>query len=606
MINSGLLAPNGRPVLSTQDVERTQYKIVTALDLLKSTGALDRNAFRETASDTPYSMPVSGNAPNGFGFAFGDSFQRTQRGVMEFSMPLGQSDVMDYAMKVAFENPFVAKALRIKTQFTCKAVANTNSNKTGNTFFAKQNRALNLIKLFNQGVWMYYTTGCVTYMLPEPGDPFTWMDILDPRMVRTIRAFGKVVSFLVPDKSMINAVKDPKGNSSPLNAVYLQMMPASWVAQIASALQSNPGYNPDAIRAGGEILIRLTPGAYITIDNRFNPIERGSGSYDGIPLQPYFSAAEDFRMKLAGDFAAAFVAKNLIALVTIGDPEAEADNYQRPDAQALQSLANSVNTVNKATWFFGDPTTKFQYITPDPAIFGIEKFANSLSILKNLLPSPFWYNDGGGSFAAGTIEIKWLREEVQAANEEFDREFWTPVYERLSGEKSAPYIPDKFVVPPQHDRNSLVDDAMLLSKDMGLYNAGALSVQSLLESQGRDFDVELARLREQKKIIHEDVFMPAFEQKQGIAAAIEYGIVPGGQPASPGDGNGQPGDGPNKKAAAASAAAAAAKTGGGTAGKQGSTKPAAGTAGGRPSVVGSGPQAENTKDRTPRPSERSG
>lgn len=573
-----LLAPNGTRVYTQADVEdRTQSMTMARGQIMAAQELISRlNPNRETGGDNDYVMPISSGStglatPNlGFGFG-GDSFRRTRHGSMEFTLPVGQVDTMNLALEYAEHNVFISKALRVKTDFTCKGLTNKTSKPQTNKFFDSVIKRLGLADLYRQAVWMYYTPGLVVILLPEPGEPFTFASLIDPRQCRVFQMFGQKAVFVVPDQKMINACKDPNGAMNFINKINYDMIPVAWRTQIIAGLQIRPRYNPASVGASGEMLIKLTPYSYVVIENRDTIFNKDPQGYDGCPLTKYFSEAEQYRMLLAGDFATAFVSKNLIALVSIGDPQTEGENYQRPDTPTLQGVAQTFETSNGSQWVFGEKTLDVRYVTPDPETWAHDKWRAPLEGIKNILPSPFWFNDGSGSFAGASMEIKTLREEVDTCNDRFDRLFWTALYERAAADPSAPRIADKDLRPPEHDKSSLIEDSIRLQSMQNAYADGGISMRTLLAEYGYDYDVERQRKLDEKKDIDSHIWIPAFEAKQGIVSGIEYKVgnagkenFPIGTPPSPPDG----GDG---------------------------------GPGGRPVVPGSRPQPETSGPRAPRP-----
>ena len=518
--------------------------------LLPAFQTLQKQFWKEYgAQAAPYSTPqnmVGGAHPAGLGFSFGDSWARTQRGVMEFSLPVGQMDNMNMALRYACENVFVAKALRIKTMFMTSGLSNNTGDEVANDFFDQVKRKLYLDNIYRQAVWLYNCVGLVPILLPEKGQPLEWLEILDPRMVRTETVFGKTFMYLIADKRMIDAVADKNGTVDPRNRDYYNAMPKSWRKQIETFRSKNHT---------GEILIKLEDDSFLVMQNRYNPIDRSPRAYDDTPLQPYFSACEQYRMLMAGDFATAFLAKNLIALVSVGDPKAEGDNYIRPDDNANFGLMNVIQTPNKAQWVFGDPTINVRYIHPDPALLDSNKYNEPKELLKNMLPSPFWYNNGSGSFAGATVEMKELEQEVMACHDDFDRNFWTPIYERAAQGRTR--IANKHVKPPKHDRNALLDRQQHLDAMSSLYNNGGLDIATLIREHGFDPDVVKQNLTNQMSDVKKGIYMPAFEQKQGIVAQKSYGL--NNQPAG-GDGDKKPSGGQKKTGATPQAEATHART----------------------------------------------
>ena len=498
MIKS-IFAPNGSRIYTAPDIEN----VSRSLNIASVAGLIERAA--------EYSAPVGGSSPNGLGFTFGDSFKRTQLGTMDFSIPVGQVPVMEEAFKIACENVFVAKALHLRTIFTCAGLSNDSNAKEANAYFDAVNKSLYLENIYRKAVWLWWTVGLVPILLPDPGQPLTWVEILDPRQVRTFTSFGKTVMNLVPDLRMVQAAicRDSRNPGDQMLRQYWNTIPLKWQTQIVNYVNGH-------ITDPEKMLIELTPGSYIVIENRDMPFNRKLGYFDGSPLQQYFSPCQQYRQLMAGDFAAGFVAKNLIALVSVGDPKTEGDNYQRPTTDVLKGLQGSLSNPNGAQYLFADPTTNIRYITPAPETFGQEKYAEVKEQLKNLLPSCFWANSGTGAFAATSTEMTWLQQEIDHCHDAFDRNFWIPIYQRGAAENGR--ISSKNVKAPSHHKSNLKDNSQWLKDVSGLYNNGGLSIKTLIAEHGFDPDKEKQNLEDQQDDVKKRIYNPAFESKQGIVA----------------------------------------------------------------------------------------
>jgi len=477
-----------------------------------------------------YAAPIAGTSPSGFGYTFGDSWRRTQRGVMEFQMPTGQEASLVTSLRYAFENVFVGKSLRVKVDFTCKGLSNQSPSDDSNDFFDDLIKRLYLNRIYRQATWLYYAAGMVPILLPEPGEDLSYVEILDPRMVKVQRQFGKTFMYVKPDKKMLDAASDPNGQKDIQHKDYWSSLPRSWKKQLQEFVKA--GYKDQ--------MIRLEDQSFVYLENRYNPFSMTGESFDGLPLQPYFSACAQYRQLAAGDFAAGFVNKNLLALVSVGDPKAEGENYIRPDTQTLQNLELALQNPSQAQWVYGDPTMNVRYITPDPNVFDNKKYAQCMEELKNLLPSPFWYNNGTGSFAASQTEMDFLEEEVNACNDTFDREFWIPLFYRATEGKKN--YAKKAIRAPKHDRNALKNETDWLQAINTLYGNGGLDIHTLMEQHGFDPDVIKKRLLEQQPDAKNRLYSPAFEGKQGIVADT-LGVQKTAGPANAGSGkrrNGRP------------------------------------------------------------------
>jgi hypothetical protein len=509
------MAANGTRVETPTSIEYKTARLEPKYRALSQEMAIAAGARELAASGSPYATPINGiggSVPAGLGFTFGDSWARTQRGVMEFSMPSGQVDNINMAYRYVCENAFVAKAIKLKTLFITKGLSNQTGDDVVDGFLDQVRTKLAMDAIHHQAVFLYNTAGIVPIILPDKNDPLDWIELWDPRYVRIQRQFGKITMWVVADPRMKAAAADPNGIADPRNKNYWDALPKSWKKQLQTN-QKNPN---------GDLLITLDPESYICIDARDMPFDRQMGGFDGTPLQPYFASCDQYRMLMAADFASAFLSKNLLALVSVGDPQAEGELYLRPDDGVLSMLQSAITNPNQAQWLFVDPTFNVRYITPDPNTFDNKKYNEPKEALKNLLPSPFWYNDGGGSFAAATIEMKQLEEEVEACQNVFDDKFWTPIYQRAAEGRTR--IANSKIKPPKHDRSALRDRIQDLTAKSALFANGGLDIKTLIAEHGYDPDVIKQRLESQQADVKKGIYMPSFEANQGIVSTKTYAI----------------------------------------------------------------------------------
>lgn len=596
-----LYAPDGNPILRPSDFSPSGIFGTTRAQRMSFRPAdfLSKDE-KELAAD--YAAPVVGVSPNGLGFNFGDSFRRTGRGVMEFNLPTGQTSTINESLRWAAENVFVGKAMRLKTDFTCKGLRNASADDAQNTFFDSVLRKLSMYQAYRQGVWLYYTVGLVPILTNEPDTPLSFCQILDPRYVVVEEWYGKKYMYMKPDERMMAAIMDPKGTTSPFNKDYWDAMPKEWKKQIAQQ-QHQPGFMKD------KLMIRLTPGSYTVIDNRSTRIERATGCWDGAPLQPYFSACQQYRQLAGGDFAASFLAKNLLALVSVGDPKAEGDNYMRPDGTVLAGLQAGLQNPNSAQFMYVDPTFNVRYITPDVDTFSSTKYDEPRGQLQELLPNCFWSGEEG-SFANSATSLKSLQEEVDACNGTFDQNFFRFFYERAA--ERNPRISKRAAKTPLHDRSSLLDPFQWLQAQSALYANGGMPIRTLVEAHGYDYDAVVKMLQDEKKEVKKGTFVPAFESKQGIVAGVleKAGVIEDSAneptvPKTPLSQLGQLEDGTPVYTQPSNGGSA--KTG--KAKRTRSKRKTASTAkGGRPTKVGNAarPQPETNSTKAPRPKNAGG
>lgn len=443
--------------------------------------------------------------------------------LQDMNMPRDSVAVLQAAIRYCYENPFVAKATRIKADFTVQGFKHKTHNTTVETFLDNADDRLNMKLVLRRIYWMYYGIGLVPiWWGGEDGGPITFIEVIDPRMVHIEYNFGKATMYLKIDEKMKQAVADPNGEIDIRNRARFRAMPSYWIPQIRRSMEYN--------RSNNYImgLIELQEGSYAIIENRYSQINRTVGGVDGIPLQPAFHALQRYQLLSAGDFAVAWNLKNMVTLISEGDPKSESGRWTPITTERLSQLQAQFQRPDSSFTVYCDPTTKVEFVFPPVEIFDVEKYIQPEKEIKEVLnlPSFMWATDEtGASFGNSVTELKLLRTEVQSAREVVGESFFKPFYERLR-QGSRPFN-KKDTVLPSYNETTLQDDASWFQAVTGLYGQGGCSMQFLQEQFGIDVEYE----REQMKFEHKQfgnqssgkpgeqmndtIYSPLFEPSQG-------------------------------------------------------------------------------------------
>jgi hypothetical protein len=416
--------------------------------------------------------------------------------VADLNIPRDPVAVLQVAYRYCYENPFVAKALSVKTNFLCKDFHHETHNEKVQDFYDDMAIDLRLRTVLPKIGWNLFGVGvCPIWWGGEDGGQIQFIKILDPRTCHITHVFGKPKLFLKIDAAMVDAVRDPKGIKSIHNRVLYDSMPKYWIDQIADHISKG---------CAGQGLIELAEGSYTVVENSYSPMSRSVGSLDGIPLQPAFDALQRYKLLAAGDFAIAWNVKNMITLISEGDPKMEGKDYKPMDDTRMSRLQGQFGAQDQSLQVVCDPTTNIRYIVPPLEAFNPIKYSQVEKEIKEILnlPSFMWQNDGQGTYGAAMAEIKMLREEIDAVRIILAEQFFRPLYQRMRrGAGRSPGFKDKDIVLPTFDNNSLRDDAIWLGAMADLYSRGVLSAETLSEVFGLNFEYQA----EQKKKEHEEL-----------------------------------------------------------------------------------------------------
>lgn len=419
--------------------------------------------------------------------------------VSDLNIPRDPVAIMQTALRYCYDNPFVAKALRVKTDFVIKNFSHKTNNQTVKDFYDKEAFRLDLFTRSREICWMAFGVGIVPiYWGGEETGRIDFVEILDPRLVKIQRVMGKYKLYLKIDQSMIDAARDPQGKINIENKARWESMPKYWRTAILEHINTG---------RAGQSYIELKDGSYTVLQNRYCPVNRIANSIDGIPLQPAFDALQRYRLLAAGDFAVAWNVKNMITLISEGDPKLDVKSYAPADNSRLAALQAKFQQPDYQLTVYCDPTTEIRYVVPPIEVFDPKKYQQVEKELKELLnlPAFMWMDSQSGSYSAASAELKLLREEVDAMRMTLRVQFYMPLYSRLRQAASKPGFAEKAIELPSFDNNSLRDDQIWLPALGDLYTRGGCSLSSYCEAHGLDFDYEMKKLEEEHKQLKSNV-----------------------------------------------------------------------------------------------------
>ncbi len=501
--------------------------------LLMAQAGMTSMASTQRLMSSSFSAIPSGNAN------INDRFSKRHT-VADLNIPRNPTAVIQLSLRYACENPFVNKAANVKTNFTCKDFKHKTHKTSAKNFYDDYAIKLHLYTQLPKIVWSLYTIGFAPiYWGGEDGGSIEYMQVLPPTAVHLEEILGRQKLYLKIDAKMIEAVKDPTGQKDIRNKALYESMPSYWIKQITAALDKKG-------IASATAMIELQEGSYAVPQNRYLPTARARNTLDGVPLQAAFDALQRYRLLSAGDFAVSWGIKNMITLISEGDPKIDAKNYVPMDQVRMNKLMTTFLNPDYELKVFCDPTTNIRYFVPPLEVFNPVKYAQVEKEIKSVmgLPSAFWSLDGAGTFGASSFEMEMLQAEIDWIRLVLREEFFRPLYTRLRAGATRPGFAEKDIPLPEFDKRGLKDNVQMMQADLQMYNVGALSIETLLEDSDHDPQYEvLQKIKEHKEIgntstegvqLNNTPMRPIWEGSQGSLVQKEKGgrpSKPGGNPA---------------------------------------------------------------------------
>jgi len=458
--------------------------------------------------------------------------------VADLNIPRNPIAMMQLSQRYACENPFVNKAAQIKTNFTCKDFKHKTHKSSARDFYDQLALDLHLYTVLPKIVWTLYTIGIVPiYWGGEDGGPIKWLQVFNPVQCHFEEILGKQRLYVKIDAKMIAAVKDPTGKDDPRNKDLFESMPKYWISYIQEAIK----------KSDAKGMIPLQEGSYCVLENRFLPYNRAINTLDGVPLQAAFDALQRYRLIAAGDFAVAWGIKNMITIISEGDPKVDPKNYTPLDQKRLNMLMSTFLNPDYSLTVCADPTTNIRYFVPPIEVFDPKKYSQCEKEIKTVmgLPSYMFDTEGNGTFGAAVAETQILVQEVERIRIILREQFFRPLYVRARQGATRPGFAAKDIPLPEFDKKSLKDNVTYLAAIEQGFATGAISWETYLETMDIDPEYEM----KQKEVEHEKygntsddsitlnntIARPLFEPSQGSIKEKEPA-----EPGRPSSGKGNP------------------------------------------------------------------
>lgn len=456
--------------------------------------------------------------------------------VADLNIPRNPSAMIQLSMRYGLENAFVSKASKVKTDFICKDFQHKTHKSSAKDFYDNYARSLMLKTKLRSIVWFLEIVGLAPiYWGGEDGGPIQFVQVLNPLSCEYLEILGKQKLFLKITQAMVDAVRDPMGERSPMNKLQYDSMPAYWVKRIQEIIKS------------GNLIgtIELQEGSYAVVDARYTSCNMSSSTLDGVPLQAAFDALQRYRLLAAGDFAVAWNIKHMVTIISEGDPKIDPSHYTPLDDVRMQKLEAIFLSPDYSQTVFADPTTNIRFFVPPMEVFGTEKYRQPEKEIKEVmnLPSFMWHTEGNGTFGAAIAEMKLLIQEVDSIRMLLEEQFFYPLYNRLRAGASRPKFAQADICLPVFDKSSLMEDALRLQNMGELNTSGAVSLYTLMENSGLDpeWELEQKALEHAKygntspdaMILNNTIASPLWEPSQGQTVPKDKGGNPGKPGTSP-------------------------------------------------------------------------
>lgn len=317
---------------------------------------------------------------------------------------------------------------------------------------------------------------------------------------------NKIPMYLIIEDPEDVDVKDALGQE--LYKVRFSSEFSEYVKELRSKRQLGklPRHILKALRSDNDVLV-LDKTHMFRTDNTKPDYE----TYSVPPLMRIAEAIELRRLLTEGDWVTAYGIKNEIIHCTAGEKDRPAQ------ANRLKSLKNLVQSQPSGTmWLFTQHDVNIKRITPDASVWDTEKYKECNTRILQWGGITVTLIDGkGAGYASAIISTKSLVQSMKTDQEVFDN-----FVERFFGEidKRNGFTDKAKII---YERNVLEEHNEFMERVKYLVGMGVYSIEDVCFLFG--LDVEEQKLKKQNDKDLMELFVPWFEQNQGLLEGKQVG-----------------------------------------------------------------------------------
>jgi len=180
---------------------------------------------------------------------------------------------------------------------------------------------------------------------------------------------------------------------------------------------------------------------------------------------------------------------NKILKVTIGSSDHPAT------AKQMKYLARTLQSKPKNLMLLWNETLKVEYVEPDLSALSMEKYEPVNRDIKESIGLPdALFGVGGGKFSNTFIEVKTFVEKLATGREDMMDDLVITEFEKVAEAMDFDSIPDA-----EFQAVRLRDENKLFEQMIKLVDKGAMSIQTLSEKSGNNWEQETSRIKKETK-----------------------------------------------------------------------------------------------------------
>ncbi|MFW6015297.1 MAG: hypothetical protein ACOCRK_02605 [bacterium] len=409
-----------------------------------------------------------------------------QYSLMDRVKPYSRNKKLEKAINYVWENPLLFRIIKMKVDFVSSGFKVIHEDDKVNKFYNDLYDELDIDTFIKNMAFYYFTVG-------ESYPFYTWDNnkprfatLLDPKLVKVKSALGKDFIYLYPSETIKKIIYD----DDEVTKEFKKLIPAKYIEKWK---------NGEAV--------------YLKDAERYTNLKEYRENYAHSPIEPIFPDLEIFKSLQEADFSASRRLKQLLLHVKIGD--SKFNNAEPVPKKVLDDVKDYWENPSRSLNIYSQWFVDADYIKPPLELFENKKYESVVSRILQWSGTEVMFSSDS-SYSEGSIRVKGLKQSIINAQNEV-RKCLNNFNKEVAKRNNLTYYSKLKIPRILFDNNALSDPQRIAEIIKFAYNMGGVSLKTLNDKAGIDFEMEMKQKEIEKEKYYEQIGL-IFEPSQNQAS----------------------------------------------------------------------------------------
>lgn len=410
--------------------------------------------------------------------------------------PVDRKQKIKKAIDYFWGNGLLYRIIKSKVDLTVSGFKVIHNDDKLNRKYQELNKKMNIETFVKRLLFQYFTIGEYYPYDYWRGNKPMFLTLLNPELVKTETALGKDFIYMRPSNSIRRIMNRDDQSTKELKKIMPTKLYKEW-------------------KKGKE--------AYLEDAKRYSNLRQYHEQNAHLPVEPIFNELQTMETLQEADYATARKLRQLILHVKVGNK-----NFNN-GAPVNQGILDDVKDyfddkqLSRSMEMFTQYFVDAEYIYPDIEIFSSEKYSGVKESIVDWSNMGFLL-DGSSSYSESGHKVKTLKDSLIEARTMVKKTL-NEFYEEYARRNNLTYFKEYKTPQIMFNKDPLMDPELRWKIDSFLYQAGLLSIESLMKKYDYNSKKQIEKKIEEQE--YEGKLYPLFESNQNLVGEIykEKGII---------------------------------------------------------------------------------